>query len=155
MNNKYIRIIRGFTDRKELKLLEIYKIENEKKQSLLNTQKLSPKELNRKYEKQITKEIGIGKFEYFIFFQLYVLTFDENRRMLFWDNRASTNTLSIAFNYDLSDTDRILKLKREMDALESYGRNARWQATQIKNEKERLLATKKEKELINWAFFTK
>ncbi len=150
VNNKYFRIIRDFKNRDELKLLEIFKSEGNKKLSLLNIQNYSPKELKEEYENQLTNNIGIGKFEYYIFFQLYILTFDENRRMLFWDDSASTNALSIAFNYDLSDTDRILKLKREMESLESYGRNSRWQATQVKKEKEKLLTTKKEKELVNW-----
>lgn len=150
INNKYYRIIRSFTDRETLNELEIYKITNDKRISLFNLSNKSPKELNTIYEKELTNDIGIGKFEYFIFFQLYVLTFDENRRMIFWDNNASTNALSIAFNYDLDDTDRILELKKEMESLESYGRNARWQATQIKNEKERLLSTRKDYELINF-----
>ncbi len=150
VNEKFYRIIRGFNNRTELKLLEIYKREKNKSEALFHIDNHSPVELRQIYEKQITKDIGIGKFEYFLFIQLYVLTFDENRRMIFWDERASTNALSIAFNYDLNDTDRILELKREMESLESYGRNARWQATQIKKEKELLLANKKEKELINW-----
>ncbi len=148
-NNKY-RIIRGFTDRDSLRKLEIYKIEQNKAISLIDTNKKSPNELNVLYEQRITADIGIGKFEYFVFFQLYILTFDENRRMIFWNDRASTNALSIAFNYDLNDTNRIIELKRGMETLESYGRNARWQATQIKKEYERLLATKKEKELTNF-----
>jgi len=150
VNDKYYRIIRGFNDRESLKLLEIYIIVNNKKQSLINTTITSPRELNKIYEKKLTEDIGIGNFEYFIFYQLYVFTFDENRRMIFWDEKASINVLSIAFNYDLNDTNRILKLKKEMESLESYGRNARWQATQIKKDYERLLATKKEKELTNY-----
>jgi len=150
INNIYFRIIRGFNNREELKLLEIFTTKNNKKISALNTNTISPIELNVEYEKCLTHEMGIGKFEYFIFFQLYVLTFDENRRMLFWDDRASTNTLSLAFNYDISDTDKILELKSELEALESHGRNARWQATQIKNKKESLLASKKEEKLLNW-----
>ena len=150
INNKNYRLVRGFLNREELKSFEIYKAEKQKKISLVDTQNLSPKELNLEYKKNIAKDIGIGKYEYFIFFQLYVLTFDENRRMLFWDDRASTNTLSIAFNYSLSDTEKIIELKREMEKLDSDGRNARWQATQIKNKKESLLSTKKEQELTNW-----
>ncbi len=150
VNSKYYKLIRGFSERDSLRKLEIYKIKNNKVIPFINTENKSPKELQLIYENELAKDIGIGKFEYFIFFQLYVLTFDENRRMIFWDNRASTNALSIAFNYDLNDTNRILELKREMESLESYGRNARWQATQIKNEYERLLATKKEKELTNY-----
>ncbi len=147
VNNKYYRIIRGFTERDSLRKLEIYKYENDKYISLININNKSPIELNNSYEVNLTTDIGIGKFEYLIFFQLYILTFDENRRMIFWDNRASTNALSIAFNYDLSDTDRILELKRKMEKLESDARNARWQATQTRNEYEKLLATKKEKDL--------
>ena len=150
INNKFYRIIRGFDEINSLRLLEIYSINNGKKKKLLSTDENSPKELHKKYEENLANDVGIGKYEYFVFLQLYVLTFDENRRMLFWDDRASTNTLSIAFNYDLDDTDRIIELKQEMDALESHGRNARWQATQIKKEQERLLVNKKEKELINW-----
>jgi len=150
INNKYYRIIRGFTNREVLNSLEIYRIIDDKRISLIKTANSSPKELKDIFEQELTKDIGIGKFEYFIFFQLYVLTFDESRRMIFWDARASTHALSIAFNYDLNDTDRILGLKREMESLESYGRNSRWQATQIKNEYERLLTTRKEKELLNF-----
>ena len=150
INNKNYRLVRGFLNREELKSFEIYKAEKQKKISLIDTQNLSPKELNLEYKKNIAKDIGIGKYEYFIFLQLYVLTVDENRRMLFWDKRASTNTLSIAFNYSLSDTEKIIELKRKMEKLDSDSRNARWQATQIKNKKESLLSTKKEQELTNW-----
>lgn len=150
VNNKRFRIIRGFTNREELRIFEFYTIENDKKISLIDTTKYSPVELNKEYEKILTNEIGIGKFEYFIFFQLYVLTFDENRRMLFWDDRASTSALSIAFNYDLSDTDKIIELKRKMEKLESDGRNARWQATQINNKIQDLIKTQKKREENNW-----
>lgn len=150
ISDKTYRIIRGFEDRETLKLLEVYTIKKNKKQTLIGLSDKTPIELNEVYEKSLTNEIGIGKFEYFIFLQLYVLTFDENRRMIFWDNRASTNVLSIAFSYNLTDTERILELKREMENLESYGRNSRWQATQIKKEREKLLETQKEKKLINW-----
>lgn len=150
VNKNNYRIIRGFNKRGALRKLEIFKNENNRSISIIDTANKSPEELNSIYEENLTNDIGIGKFEYFIFFQLYVLTFDENRRMIFWNDRASTNALSIAFNYDLNDTNRIIELKREMETLESYGRNARWQATQIRKEYERLLATKREKELINF-----
>lgn len=146
----HFRIIRDFNNREGLVLFEAYKTENGKKISIIRTLKHSPNELNQSYQKAITKEIGIGKFEYFIFFQLYVLTLDENRRMLFWDARALTSALSIAFNYDLSDTDKIIEFKSKMEKLESDARNARWQAKQVKDKIKNLLETKKEKEKNNW-----
>lgn len=150
INNIHFRIIRSFNNRDELRLLEAFKIEKNKRISIINTQNHSPKKLNEEYERLIVDAIGIGKFEYFKFFQLYILTFDENRRMLFWDDRALSHTLTIAFNHDPSDTDKTIELKRDMDKLESDGRNARWQATQIKNKITSILETKEEKEKNNW-----
>jgi len=141
LNNKFIRIIRSFVDREDLRLFEFFQIIDERKVSLLNTSNLSPKELLKYYEDTLAKETNLGKFSFFLFFQLYVLTFDESRRMLFWDERASNSALSIAFNDDIQNTERVLELKKEMEELESYGRNARWQATQINNEISKFIET--------------
>lgn len=150
INNRYIRIIRSFSNRGGLRLFEYYEKKGRKKHTLLKTESLSPKELLSSYEKIIVKEIGIGNFSYFLFFQLYVLTFDESRRMLFWDERASTSALSIAFNNNMRDTERALELKKQMEEFESYGRNARWQATQIKNELDKLVNSNKQKAGANY-----
>lgn len=148
INNTYYKICRNFNDRKSLKSLEIYDDKNNSIYNNLNTK--TPKELCEIYERQLTQDMGIGQFEYFMFVQLYILTFDENRRMIFWDRRAAMYALSIAFNYDVSDTDRISKLKTDIQNLESYGRNTRWQATQIKKEMEVLLNTQKQNKLVNF-----
>lgn len=142
INDKFIRIVRGFSNREELKVFEFYKKEKNKKISIINTNDLSPRELLSLYENIITQETAFGNFDYFIFYQLYVLTFDENKKLLFWDKNAANQALSIAFNDDLTNTDKLLSLKREMDKAESDGRNARWQATQIKNQIDELLNTK-------------
>jgi DNA repair exonuclease SbcCD ATPase subunit len=146
INGKFIRIIRSFENREGLRLFEFYEEKNKKKYQLFKNDIRNPIKLLEAYEQTIVSEVGIGKFSYFMFFQLYVLTFDENRRLLFWDNRASTNALSIAFNDNLEDTERMLALKKRMEEYESYGRNARWQATQVKNEIERLISTSKQQE---------
>lgn len=142
VNNKFLRIVRGFTNRDELKLFEYYKKEGNKKTSIIKTNDLSPKELLDLYEKIIAQETAFGNFNFFIFYQLYVLTFDENKHLLFWDEKAANHALSIAFNDDLSNTERLLSLKRDMDRAESDGRNARWQATQINNQIKELIGTR-------------
>jgi ABC-type lipoprotein export system ATPase subunit len=146
VNSKFIRIIRSFDNREGLRLFEFYEEKNNKKYQLFKKDTLNQIGLLEAYEQTIVSEVGLGKFSYFMFFQLYILTFDENRRLLFWDNRASTNALSIAFNDNLEDTERMLTLKKRMEEYESYGRNARWQATQIKNEIGRLINTSKQQE---------
>lgn len=144
------RIIRNFFNRSSLDCFEIYTEKNGKIQEVFSGKSLSPSERDKKYQEKIADYIGIGDFNYFIFYQLYVLSFDENRRMIFWSDRAATTTFSLAFNEDLDDAQKVLDLKKEMDSLESYGRNARWQATQIKTERENLIAARKQKELVNY-----
>jgi len=144
INNKHFRIIRNFFERDSLRLFEIYSEENLQKKSLLHTSNLSPIELNEKYQEELAKEMSISNFDYFIFLQLYVLTFDENRRMIFWDPRASSHALSIAFNTNINDIEKTIDLKRQMENLESHGRNKRWQATQTKNKIKELFQKKKE-----------
>lgn len=131
VNGVHFRIIRGFFETKKLRTFEKYIIEQDKKITLIDTNSLSPEELNNQYETELTTAIEIGHFNFFVFLQLYVLTFDENRRMLFWDGRASLNTLSIAFNANIEDASNAIDLKRKIEKHDSNGRNKRWEATQI------------------------
>ena len=133
VNEKYFRIIRGFFERDELRLLEIFSTNGKKKISHFKSKKESPKELNNHYQKLLASEIGLSSFDYFIFYQLYVLTFDENRRMIFWDDRSSSHALAIAFNSDPDDAEKISDLTRRMEKHESNARNSRWHSTQAKN----------------------
>jgi hypothetical protein len=138
VNDKHFRIIRGFFEREELRLLEIYSFSGGEKISHFISSDESPKELNNYYQKSLASEIGFAHFNYFIFYQLYVLTFDENRRMIFWDDRASSHALAIAFNSDPDDAEKILDLTRRMEKHESNGRNFKWQSTQAKKKIEEL-----------------
>lgn len=147
VNNKSFRIIRGFFEREQLRLLEIFSTNGAKKMPLFKIKSESPKELNNYFQKSLAEEIGFTNFEYFIFYQLYILTFDENRRMIFWDDRASSHALAIAFNSDPDDADRILDLTRKMEKHESNGRNLRWQATQAKKKIEELAQKTKGKKV--------
>jgi DNA repair exonuclease SbcCD ATPase subunit len=139
VNGKYFRISRGFFDREELRSLEIYSLDKQKKSiPILSTKGKSPSQLNELYKSRLAQEIGLTDFDYFMFYQLYVFTFDETRRMIFWDERASSNALAIAFNSDPQDANKMADLVRRMEKHESNGRNTRWQATQIKNKIEEL-----------------
>jgi len=144
VNNKFFRIIRGFFDKEGLRQLEIYSINNNKKIAHFNGKGRSPIQLNKSYQELLANEMGLADFNYFVFYQLYVLT--ETRRNIFWDDRASSHAMAIAFNSDPEDADRILDLTRKMEKHESNGRNLRWQATQAKNKiDELLLQTKRKK----------
>lgn len=133
VKNKIFRIIRNFVVRDELSLLEIFYSNTSDQEYIFKSTNETSSELNEYYQSELAKEIGFTNFDYFIFYQLYVLTFDENRRMIFWDDRASSNALAVAFNSDPTDAETLSDLLRRMEKHESNGRNARWQATQANN----------------------
>ena len=112
--------------------MEIFSKTGDKNISHFKCKSESPKEIDTYYQKALAFEIGFASFDYFIFYQLYVLTFDENRRMIFWDDRASSHALAIAFNENPDDAEKILDLTRSMEKHESNARNLKWQSTQAK-----------------------
>ena len=134
VNNKFYRIVRGFFENASIRELEIYELIKNKKNYISIENNVSQEYLNKIYQEEMVKDIGIIKFEYFIFLQLYVLTFDENRRLLFWDDHALSNALSISFTNNLNDSNVLIKTMRMMEKHESDARNHRWQARQILDE---------------------
>lgn len=145
VNDKFYRIIRPFFGRDQLRVLEIYEEVDNRKISLFEPGEKSPRELNASYESLLSREMGFEGFEHFIFYQLYLLTFDENRRMVFWDERASQHMMGLAFNASSYDAERMIRLKRLIEKHESDGRNSRWSATQAKKKIDEILrvSTKK------------
>jgi len=131
LNNKYYRTVRGFFEKDSLRELEIYEFSKDKKKNVIVKMNGASEYLTKKYQEEITKDIGIMKYEYFLFLQLYVFTFDENRRLLFWDDHALSNALSISFNNNLNDADALIKIMRKMEKYESDARNDRWQAKKL------------------------
>lgn len=142
VNGKYFKLCRGFFESDALRSLEIYVKDKNQMISLLDGSNQSPKQLNEIYQKELATAMGIKNFDYFVFLQLYVLTFDENRRMIFWDDRASSHALAIAFNTDIKDSEELISTQREIEKYDSYGRNYRWQATQINKKIKELLEKK-------------
>lgn len=147
VSGKQFRIVRGFFHQDNLRVFEVFTESNGQKMALLDTADLSPGALNDEYQQLLTQEIGFETFDHFIFYQLYVLTFDENRRMVFWDERASQHTMALAFNTSPDDTDRIIQLRRSIEKLESEAHNYRWDATQTRKKIDDIVSrTKKSKD---------
>jgi DNA repair exonuclease SbcCD ATPase subunit len=144
VNGIYFNIRRNFFESDNLRSLEIFTKEDNAVKSLIDTTNKSPKQLNEMYQRELASAMAIKNFDYFAFLQLYVFTFDENRRMIFWDERASSHALSIAFNTDIKDSEELIATQREIEKFDSYGRNYRWQATQIEKKIKDLLAKQNE-----------
>jgi len=143
INNRYYRVVRGFFEEDTIRELEIYELSKNKKISLPIKDNGSPEYLGKKYQEEITNDIGIMKYEYYVFLQLYVFTFDEDRRLLFWDYRALSNALSISFSNNLDDAEALINIMGKIEKFESDARNQRWQAKQIYDEIKKLTANHK------------
>ncbi|HEX3685630.1 MAG TPA: hypothetical protein VHU83_24055 [Bryobacteraceae bacterium] len=92
----------------------------------------TPEERLARFEQQLTIDTGLQNFNQFIFVQHFVLTFDESRHLLFWDQRALEQVLHIAFNTDLNEAVTADKLRRDMERADSRARNFNFQASDVR-----------------------
>lgn len=93
----------------------------------------SPGELHKIYCSRICKAAGFKNFEQLVFFQHFVLTFDERRHLLFWDSKVLERAIYLAFGGDYSQAHRADTLRRDIEKAGSYIRNATWQAAEVRD----------------------
>lgn len=92
----------------------------------------------KNYESRITKKIGLETFPQFVFLQHFVLTFDESRHLLFWDQRALNQALFLCMGANHQNAETADRLYREMEKAASLARNYSWRASQVASEIEML-----------------
>lgn len=90
-------------------------------------------ELSSFYEEQLIEQIGLHSFEQFVYLQQELLSFDERRILIFWDERLMEQTMYLVFGFNAESADRAATLRKEAERQGSLGRNAQWQATQTLN----------------------
>lgn len=93
----------------------------------------TPEQRHTSYSTAVAGSAGVKTFEQFAFLQHLVLTFDESRRLLFWDARAVEQALHLAFGQDPNAAAEAEKLRRKMEKAGSRGRNLQYQATNVFN----------------------
>lgn len=84
-------------------------------------------ELKEDYEQEIIKLTGLSQFNQFVFIMLKVLTFDESRDCLFWNQTILTPTLFLCMGASIADADRADELAREIQKYSSRIRNLQWE----------------------------
>ncbi|MGW4086914.1 AAA family ATPase [Streptomyces sp. NPDC004822] len=81
------------------------------------------------YKKLLLEDCRLSSFDQFVFIQHFLLTFDERRHLLFWDEQVTTPMLYLAFGIHAEDARRADELTHAVNRAESQRRNAQWQAT--------------------------
>ncbi|GAX88424.1 AAA family ATPase [Effusibacillus lacus] len=129
VGDKIIAFTRGIFDIEQLREFTVYDIDG--KTILNNTADLSPAERNDEFKKIMTECIGLNTFTQYVFLQHFVFTFDESRRLLFWDQKVLEQALYLAFGVNHEQAKKADALRRETEKADSLWRNYGWQATEI------------------------
>lgn len=91
------------------------------------------------YEERLCQDSGLSTFSQFVFLQHFVFSFDEHRHLLFWDTRATEIVLYLALGLDPNTAKRVDELRKAVSAAGSGARNAQYQATLARNERQKLV----------------
>ena len=75
---------------------------------IANDPALNPGERHDRYATAIAEDTGLENFAQLVFLQLFVVTFDERRDLLFWGERTLPAALYIAFGLDPAKATRQL-----------------------------------------------
>lgn len=125
LGNRTYKLVRNLFTPKELDLLEI----SDTNSLIFSGEGLTGEERHNEYANNIAHDCRVGSFAYFVFLQHFVLTFDERRDLLFWNDRTANAALYLAFGLDPEDAVRAEGLRHAINAADSNARNAQWQAT--------------------------
>jgi ABC-type cobalamin/Fe3+-siderophores transport system ATPase subunit/rubrerythrin len=98
----------------------------------LNAVTVNNKERHAAYANSVTRDAGLERFEQLVFLQHFVLTFDERRRLLFWDETVAQTAMFMAFGLSLEDAEKADNLRRTAERADSLVRNLQWQATETR-----------------------
>ena len=90
----------------------------------------SPTSVNDMYKLSVAQSVGVANFEQFMFFQLFVFTFDEQRNLTFWETPVQRQMLLLSFGDDAGQAQEAEELRRSIERLESIARNANYQANE-------------------------
>ena len=90
----------------------------------------SPTSINDAYKQSMSESVGVANFEQFVFLQLFVFTFDEQRNLTFWETPVQRQILLLAFGDDAGEAQEAEDLRRKIERLDSIARNANYQANE-------------------------
>ncbi len=129
------KVTRGFFEPDELRCFE--KTVNGSSTEL--SENFTPADLNKEYEKNLAKDIGLSEFDQFVFLQIFVFTFDETHQLLFWDNDLMERVLHLFFALDSSKAKLADQLRKDVSKYDSNAKNIQWDITKARNELRNIL----------------
>jgi hypothetical protein len=141
INHRRYRLVRNMFEPARLKMLSITTPDGFDviSQSLASTA-LDEAELHDVYTSNVTSDTGLDDFSQLVFLQHFVLTFDERRHLLFWDEEVMQSAMFIAFGLDPGRAKRADAFRRAAEKADSLAKNLQWQATEARKRAEEVEA---------------
>lgn len=82
------------------------------------------------YKDLFAKDVDVTSFDQYVFLQSFVLTFDESKKLIFWDEAVMNRVLYLFFGIDPQKADTADDLRKKIATHESNMRNLQWSITQ-------------------------
>lgn len=97
------------------------------------------KHLLEQYERFFVKDTGLASFDQFVFIQGFVLTFDESKKLLFWDADSMNRVMHLFFSLDPQKAQKADELRKDIKKCESRMRNIQWEISKANKQLATLL----------------
>ena len=124
-------LARGFADPSELRKLEIVASDGA---VLAETGNLSGFELESQYRDLLPRHMGLDSFAQAVFIQHYILSFDERRHLLLWEQRSLEECLHIVFGRSAQEAAEASELRRTIERQDSIARNRNFHARNLQRD---------------------
>ncbi|MFJ1553577.1 AAA family ATPase [Streptomyces mirabilis] len=132
-------VTRDFFTVQSLRRLEIESSDG-KRVWAVNDSDLDGNAIHNEYVSAILSDTGLAGFEQLVFLQHFLVTFDERRHLLFWDSPDATlYALYLVFGVDPTKVADAAEWARMAERLESQARNAQYQATTARDNRNDVL----------------
>jgi hypothetical protein len=126
IDSVHYEVARNFFEPQSLTYLSV---KDDQGNPLIDTEGLDGAALHTQYTHRILQDCRLNNFEQFVFLQLFLVTFDERRHLIFWDATVTEPALYLAFGLEAHEASTAGELRRNIERADSLARNAQWQAT--------------------------
>jgi DNA repair exonuclease SbcCD ATPase subunit len=139
VGTKRYEITRGMFDPLALRAIRI-SFADEPSSVVIDGALMTESERHQAYTQNVTADIGLKSFAQLVFLQHFIFTFDERRRLVFWDEKVAQTALFMTFGVDLDQALHAEEQRRVAEKADSSARNLQWQATGVRSKLKELLA---------------
>lgn len=89
------------------------------------------KSLLSQYHEFFIQDAELNSFDQYLFLQTYVMTFDESKKLLFWDEDVMNRVMYLFFSINPEDAEKADRLRKDINRYGSNVRNIQWDISQM------------------------